>query len=257
MLLKMVMSSILRAHISQVRRAAGAHQVGIYHEGGAPEKAWKIHAEMAAEQTKVFIACDIKNGFGAGRRRDAIEGAKRWCPVLGTVFANLWAGKQGVQPTAWANTPHYGQRRAPARCEALVAFALALTVAMTEFEEEMRKKGFWCTTELEYWVWVDVTTTATTAELAPLVMTKLKATLERHGLELRKDKCTAYCPTPKRVEGIREGMTQFLKLTPRPVTENIGRKLRQKPVKIMSPRAADSETRECWLTESDKCTKLT
>ena len=73
MLLKMVTSSILRAHISQVRRAAGAYQFGIYHEGGAPETAWKIHAKMAAEPTKVFIACDIKNEFGAVRRSDAIE----------------------------------------------------------------------------------------------------------------------------------------------------------------------------------------
>ena len=105
MLLKMVTSSIQRAHITQVRRTAGAYQFGIYHEGGAPEIAWKIHAKMAAEPTKMFIACDIKNGFGAARRRDAIEGAKRWCQVLGAVFANLWAGKQGVQPTVWANTP--------------------------------------------------------------------------------------------------------------------------------------------------------
>ena len=105
MLLKMVTSSTLRAHVSQVWRATGAHQFGIYHEGGAPEIAWKIHAKMAAEPTKVFVACDIKNGFGAARRRDAIDGAKRWCPVLGTVFVNLWAGKQGVQLTAWTNTP--------------------------------------------------------------------------------------------------------------------------------------------------------
>ena len=91
MLLKMVTSSTLRAHISHVRRAAGAYQYGIYHEGGAPEIAGKIHAKMAAEPTKMFIACDIKNGFGV-RRRDAIDGAKQWCPVLGTVFANLWAG---------------------------------------------------------------------------------------------------------------------------------------------------------------------
>ena len=144
MLLKIDTSSILRAHISQVRRAAGAYQFGIYHEGGAPEIAWKIRAKMAAEPTKVFTACDIKNGFGAATRRDAIEGAKRWCPVLGTVFANLWAGKQGVQPTAWANPPR-GSRPITVRggllqgaCEALVAFALALRVAMMEFEEEMR-----------------------------------------------------------------------------------------------------------------------
>ena len=77
MLLEMVTSSILRAHISQVRRAAGAYQIGIYHEGGAPVIAWKVFAKIAAEPTKVFIACDIKNGFGAVRRSDAIEGARR------------------------------------------------------------------------------------------------------------------------------------------------------------------------------------
>ena len=55
---------------------------------------------------------------------------------------------------------------------------------------------------------------ATTAELALLAMTKLRETLGRHGLELGKDKCTAYCPTPERVEGIREEMTEFVKWTP-------------------------------------------
>ena len=219
---------------------------------------------MAAEPTKVFMACDIKNGFGAARRRDATEGAKRWCPVLGTVFANLRAGQQGVQPTAWANTPK-GSRPITVRdgllqcaCEAPVAFALALRVGMTDFEEEMRNKGSgarpsWTAGRM-----------LTTAELAPLVMAKLRETLERHGLELRKDKCTAYCPTPERVEGIREEMTQFLKWTPEGFMiletasdENIGRKLRQKPVNVTSPRAADSETRECCLTESDRCAQLT
>ena len=147
MLLKMVTSSTLRGHVSQVRKAAGAYQFGIYHEGGAREIAWKIHAKMAAEPSKVFIACDIKNGFGAARRRDAIDGARRWCPVLGTVFANLWAGKREVQPTAWANTPR-GSRPITVRdgllqgaCEALVAFALALRVALAELDEEKRKQG--------------------------------------------------------------------------------------------------------------------
>ena len=195
MLLKMVTSSILRAHISQVRRSAGAYQFGIYHEGGAPEIAWKIHAKMAADPTKVFIACDIKNGFGAVRRNDAIEGARRWCLVLGTVFANLWAVKQSVQPTAWASTPG-GSWPITVRdgllqgaCEAPVDFALALRVAMMVFEDEMRKQGVELATELEYSACVDDITIATTAELAPIVMGKLKEILERHGLELRRDKC--------------------------------------------------------------------
>ena len=41
---------------------------------------------------------------------------------------------------------------------------------------------------------------ATTAELAPFVMAKLKETLEKHGFELGSDKCTAYCPTPERTD---------------------------------------------------------
>ena len=140
------------------------------------------------------------------RRRDAVDGAKRWCPVLATVFANLWAGKQDVQPTARANTPK-GSRPITVRdgllqgaCEAPVAFALALRVALAEFDEEMRKQGVGWTTQLKYWAYVDDITIATTAEFAPLVMTKLRETQERHGVELRKDQCTAHCPTPERVE---------------------------------------------------------
>ena len=61
-------------------------------------------------------------------------------------------------------------------CEAPVACALALRVAMTESDEEMRKQGVVWTTELEYWAYVDDITTATTAEFAPPVMTKLRET---------------------------------------------------------------------------------
>ena len=171
-------------------------------------------------QRKCSLHVDIKNVFGAARRRDASDGARRWCPVLGTVFANLWGGKQGVQPTARTNTPK-GCRPIAVRdgllqgaCDCPVAFALALRVAMKEFDEEMRKQGVGWATELEYWTYVHDITIATTTKLAPLVKTKLRETLERHGLELRKDKCTAYCPTPERVECIREEMTQFLKWTP-------------------------------------------
>ena len=97
-----------------------------------------------------------------------------------------------MQPTAWANAPE-GSRPITVKdglmqgaCEAQVAFALALRVAMTEFEEEMRKQGVGWTTELECWAYVDDIMIATTAELTPLVMTKLRETLERHGLQLRK-----------------------------------------------------------------------
>ena len=79
-----------------------------------------------------------------------------------------------------------------------MAFALALRVALAEFDEEMRKQGVGWTTELEYCAYVDDITMATTAECAPLVVTKLREALERHGLELRKDKCTACWPTPEK-----------------------------------------------------------
>ena len=55
-------------------------------------------------------------------------------------------------------------------CKAPVPFVLALRVALTEFEDEMRKQGVQFTTELEYWAHVDDTTIASTAELAPIVM---------------------------------------------------------------------------------------
>ena len=85
---------------------------------------------------------------------------------------------------------------------------------MTEFEDEMRKQGVGLTTELEYWAYVDDITTATTAEMALSVMDRLQEIQEKHGLELRSDKCTAYCPTPGRADGVREEMTRFVKLTP-------------------------------------------
>ena len=39
--------------------------------------------------------------------------------------------------------------------------------------------------------------------------------------------------------------------------ENTGRKSRQKAEKVTSLRAADAGTREYWLTELNKCAKLT
>ena len=40
----------------------------------------------------MFIARDVKNGFRAARHVGAMEEGRRWCPVLETIFANLWAG---------------------------------------------------------------------------------------------------------------------------------------------------------------------
>ena len=197
MLTKMVTGSILRAHISQVRRAAGAYHFGIDHRGGAPEKAWKIHAKMAAKPSKVFMACDIKNGHSL-------------CQLVSRQTRSATKGmdehSQGLQTNC-------GQTWTPAGCVRGSGGVCGLRVAVKEFDEEMRKQGVGWTTELEYWAYVDDITIATTAELAPLVMTKLRETLERHGLELKKDKCTAYCPTPERVADIQEEMTQFLKWT--------------------------------------------
>ena len=45
-------------------------------------------------------------------------------------------------------------------------------------------------------------------------MAKLKETREKHGLDVRNDKCTALYPTPERTDNIREEMTQFVKWTP-------------------------------------------
>ena len=59
-------------------------------------------------------------------------------------------------------------------CEAPVAFALVLRVALTEFENEMKQSGVGLTVGLEYRAHVDDTTIATTVELAPLVMIELQ-----------------------------------------------------------------------------------
>ena len=129
-----------------------------------------------------------------------------------------------------------------------MVFALALRVAMKEFDEELRKQGVGWTTELEYWAHVD---DITTAELAPLVVTMIRETLERHGFKLRKDMYIAYCPTPERAECIREEMTELLG------TASDGEYWTEITTEARKSRAADSETRVCWLTESDKCVKLT
>ena len=185
------------------------------------------------------------------RMSDSIEAARRSCPVLGTVFANLSAGKQSVQPTALANTPR-GNRPITVRDGLLKrcvrgagCFRAGLEVAMMEFEDEMRKQGVGLTTELEYWAYVDDITIATTAELAPIVMGRLEEILERHGLELKKRQVHSLLPNirksrwrQRRNDAIREmdsrwphdpgsGQRQ----------ENIGRRSRQGLGEITSQRA--------------------
>ena len=56
----------------------------------------------------------------------------------------------------------------------------------------------------EYSACVDDITLTTTGELAPLVMAKLKETLEKQSVEVRTDKCTAHCPTPGIADNIQE-----------------------------------------------------
>ena len=55
-----------------------------------------------------------------------------------------------------------------------------------------------------YWAYVNDITMATTAELVSFIMTSLKETLEKHGIELRNETCTACGPTPERTDHIRE-----------------------------------------------------
>ena len=98
-----------------------------------------------------------------------------------------------------------------------MAFALALRVDMKELNEEMRKQGVGWTTELEYWAYVDDITTATTAELAPLVVCydQAQGNAGEHGLDRTQER-QMHCIllTPERVECIREEVTQFSKWTP-------------------------------------------
>ena len=139
MLLEIVTSSILRGHISQVQRAAGAYQFGIYHEGRAPEIAWKIHAKDGLlNQRTVFIACDIKNGFGAVQDGgDAIEGARMMVPGLWEQSSSTYGRekkkcnqRRGRTHREEADQSESGMAFCKARAKAPVAFALALRVAL-------------------------------------------------------------------------------------------------------------------------------
>ena len=93
----------------------------------------------------------------------------------------------------------------------------------------------------------------TTAELAPLVMTKLNDAHERHGVELRNNNFTAYCPCPEWTEHVREEVTQFVKWTPNDLmilgTASDGE---YRTEITTASQATDFEMRECWLTGSDE-----
>ena len=84
--LKKCSSSI---HISQVGEQLGHTKFGIYHEGGAPEIAWNVQAKMAAEPTKVDIACHISR-TGPEQQgeetqlKERSDGARFWAQSLPT-----------------------------------------------------------------------------------------------------------------------------------------------------------------------------
>ena len=108
--------------------------------------AWKIHAKMAAEPTKVLIACDFKNGFGAVRtkrrnRRSQNDGARSWAQSLPTCGQ---ANKKCNQQRGRTLRRAVDQLRSEVdfcrvRARLPVAFALALRMAMKEFDEASEK----------------------------------------------------------------------------------------------------------------------
>ena len=96
-----------------------------------------------------------------------------------------------MQPTAWANAPR-GARPIRVRdgflqgaCEAPVAFALALRVALAEFEDEMKKQASGAIKNLEYWAYVDDIPLATTPEQASFYHEQAQRNIgeTRHGAE--------------------------------------------------------------------------
>ena len=148
-------------------------------------------------------------------------------------------------------------------CDAPVAFALALRLALTVRRRE-RNPGIGLRTALEYWENVDDITIATTAEVAPFILAKLNETLEKHGLELRNDKCTAHCPTPERSDNIREEMIQFVKWTPNDLMilgtatdVEYRTEIMTQHGKVTNPRVAGQNMRESWQTGSDEYVKPT
>ena len=64
----------------------------------------------------MFIARDVKNGFRAARHVGAMEEGRRWCPVLETIFANLWLEDYGVGGHTTLLPTHRHQRQVPPRC---------------------------------------------------------------------------------------------------------------------------------------------
>ena len=167
MLLKMVTSSILRAHISQVRRAAGAYQFGIYHEGGAPKQRGRFTRKWPPNQRKCSLL--VTSRMGSEQRGEETQstepgdGARSWAqslPICGQVNkeCNQQHGRTLRSPADQLRS-EMGFCRVRARHRWRLRWLLR--VAMKEFDEEMRKQGVGWTTELEYCAYVDDITIAT------------------------------------------------------------------------------------------------
>ena len=102
MLLKLVTSSMLRAHITQVRRAAGPYQYGIHHEDGAQKIAWKIHTEMPTR----------KRGVQKEDRDQSVLRAcmSDWLRVLFLVDDTVWCEISGPATIAFRSTTSTNMR---------------------------------------------------------------------------------------------------------------------------------------------------
>ena len=144
----------------------------------------------------------LRDGVAPSKEPD--DGIRVW----DRSFANLWAGKEEVHQTAWASTQR-GSGPIPVRdgflqgaCEAPVAFALALRVALTEFDDEIRKQGVQFTTELEYCAYVgDINGRAGTVCHDETQRDAWSSEATTHSL----------LQTPEITATIREEMTQFVK----------------------------------------------
>ena len=220
MLLKLASSATVRSQLPSIRRAAGPRQFGVYHTGGAPQVAWEVNTQMAAQPGMLYIALDIRNGFGTARRQDALREASQHCPGLTGLFENLWY--HGADTTVWAQTEdgweatHIRDGLLQGACEAPIAFALALRCALDSFWEQMRCNPKMASILVRIWAYVDDLTLQVHPDNAAAVMQILSQALAQHGLHARPDKGTAYCPAAEapgtlrsQCEGAVHGYAQY------------------------------------------------